>query len=117
MNVELLTRVALWLEAGAPHVDKDGNKVNFNMKMVQATHRTCGTTCCIAGYAALLVNAHIDASDYLRWAAANFDLDRETTKALCYPFSSHSVLVGIKPDQAARTIRHLIATGEVKWDL
>jgi hypothetical protein len=44
-----LEKVASWLEAGAPHVDIKGRRVdNFNMNYA-VQDNGCGTSCCVAG--------------------------------------------------------------------
>ena len=138
MNVELLTKVAEWLEAGAPRVQAPfGRVAGFNMEWVYLdlypdsttraqNHLTdevrerimkgedCGTTCCIAGYAAILTG-HTKWADksFIQYAIEAFDLPREDAMTLCYPQGLS--LSSITPAQAALTIRKLIETGEVDW--
>lgn len=132
MNVELLTKVAEWLEAGAPHtVTPLGDIAGFNMNWVQReidedyrpefmteflnTPYACGTVCCIAGYAAGLNGDRIDTEDFVEYASHAFDLSRTEANRLCNPFYEVKDLEKVSPAQAARVIRHLIKTGEVVW--
>ena len=132
MNVELLTKVAEWLEAGAPHtVTPLGDIAGFHMDLVQReidedyrpefmteflnTPDACGTVCCIAGYAAALDGARIGMGDFVDYASHAFDLSYEQAESLCNPFMEWVHIEYVTPEQAARVIRHLIKTGEVVW--
>ena len=120
MHVERLTELAEWLEAGAPH---KGNVDGFNMNVFEANDVPgCGTVCCIAGAANQFFgndgsreNDSFHADDY---AAARLDLDKQIAEDLFFvnAYGESIDRCDITPAWAARTIRHLIATGEVDWE-
>lgn len=118
MNVDKLTEIAEWLEAGAP--ERNG-VVEFDMRhfIEPNVHRLCGTTCCIAG-AALQFEAaepYADTDEVFErlfmtvGEAARYVLDL-TNKQAEWLFHGR---LGASPAWAARCIRKLIATGKVDW--
>jgi len=62
MNIDKMTQLAIWLEAGAPHIIfnmREGIDVDHQERIPeiikdQVGPGECGTTCCIAGYAVSL---------------------------------------------------------------
>lgn len=113
MNIDRLTTIAEWLEAGAPHRDGvDG----FDMSCWVKVEAACGTTCCIAGAAATFFTA----TTYPGFSAGQKVLDLSSGKAqtlFCPHIDRHvESLDAITPAWAARCIRKLIATGEVDWE-
>lgn len=133
MNIELLDRIATWLEADAPETEARG--MTFNMRpqvLVEPDadldpDNWCGTACCIAGAAVTFADPGYIARriypgadeifvwdhavkllgishDQARWLFAPFDCDSDAPRAF-----------EITPEMAAATIRHLIQTGEVRW--
>lgn len=139
MNVERLTRLAEWLEAGAPH-----ERIKFDMTsgiLVSVTEgfdpskpSACNTSCCIAGATVefygnvdALATTHGYATFYhdpkfreLGWnevrdeAEKLLGLEWDVAEDLFVPADLEEVN---DPAWAARTIRHLIVTGEVNWEL
>lgn len=135
MNVELLARIAEWLEAGG-YDDKHG----FNMACgvvrkddTSAPGHDCHTMCCIAGYAVMMFcNTTASAALRMDWelrapgntlswvvdvlplARQVLDLDQKTADDLFTPPGYDDWGVW-PPERAARMIRHLIDTGEVNW--
>lgn len=142
MNIERLTKLAEWLEAGAKH-----ERITFDMTRGLAFKITedfdpskaaaCATSCCIAG-AAVQFFGNVDelvaadplpqphwhrVEEFAWWRVrdeAELLLDLDYTKATSL-FEPHCVYGGglddyNDPAWAARTIRRLIATGEVDWE-
>lgn len=147
MNRENLTKLAEWLEAGAPH-----ERLVFDMETGITFYvaeefdpnelATCGASCCIAGaaieffgkpqylYDDLLIEGDRDPKDTgndneisAPWyrvktmAGQLLDIDPEEAEDLFTPnFRWGGDLTDYNdPAWAARTIRHLLATGEVNW--
>lgn len=117
MNIELLTRIAEALEA-TPDINArvPHTHVGFNMRHFEtaAPGTECGTTCCIGGLACLFSGLPTlvgDAQDVLglsaRQAHQLFYGEQDGTNVV--------ELSEITRQHAARTIRNLIATGEVVW--
>ena len=123
-----LGKVARWLEAGAPHVDISGRRIDsFDMtKGIES--EGCGTACCIAG--ALVQFNGGNATGY--WTDIRdkaMDLGGITEEADAYElFGLYSDGQGeyehgrfarlreVKPEGAAKVIRKFVRTGEVDWD-
>lgn len=144
LNIAALDRVAKWLEAGAPHTaTPNGPPVTgFDMSRgVAIDSAGCGTVCCIAGAVCQFEGVtNAEAVDMLASAEGNWHelgwwgahgvagqaqeilgLTSEQADSLFTP-------VGYNYDKwddyrpltaalAARVIRHLIATGDVNWEL
>lgn len=129
MNKERLDILATWLEKGAPH-----NHVKFDMRwflllkdefdcITLEPENACGSVCCIAGCAAQFFApeafrdrsaiSHMVPMDIFDIAQHALDLDSDQAMALFMP--TYMALELIKPETAARTIRHLIKTGIVNW--
>lgn len=144
LNLVRLEEIAAWLEAGAPHRadpnqpdNEDAIVSAFNMADFGCTHdhdQGCGTACCIAGTA----NAFHFIRTAQPWdgdslnnpalAIGLLGLTEDQAEALFYPFAwdgetGSREAIGdtnwsrISPEHAARVIRHLMATGEVNWNL
>ncbi len=87
----------------------------FKMTAFASKNHPCGTTFCIGGWAAHLAGYALGdgkVSDHLM--ASLLGLNEEQANELFFP----SVDAGWRstPAQAADTIDHLIATGEVVWE-
>jgi hypothetical protein len=118
MNVERLTELAEWLEAGAPiRNGVDGYDISDFSQPAE-----CGTAFCLAG---AVIQWHFpgglesaeSSPGVLRLSAPAMEilgLSRDQANALFFP-------VGLCGEEytdtayAARVLRHLIATGEVAW--
>jgi hypothetical protein len=114
LNVERLTELAFWLEAGAPH---KGMVKGFNIAVgVQARAGEtpdCGTVCCIAGAATQFFN---DEDGYLRNSAfieASHGHDGSTGEAP-WPevFDKAQHLLGLDYDQARELFVPIGASGD-----
>lgn len=134
MNLEHLEQVALWLEDGCPHVI-------FHMKESLSTYRpevdvltraphesqleklnTCGTICCIGGYAAQLAGIKPTTMDAPNWS----NIRQTALEYLDLPWSRENFWVGhdlfdhnkaprpCSPAQAARAVRNVMA-GNPPW--
>lgn len=127
-----LTKVAEWLEAGAPHVDADGRHIDdFNMNY-SLRDTGCGTSCCIAGAVYQFEGLHTHhpewfedlgpvVKDYLQidpfvagqlfepWAYFNLQANRDEGESISSPYNDTAL--------AARVIRHFLATGVVDWNI
>lgn len=142
MNVERLTKLAEWLENGAPHENITFDMtttIKFKVFNPEDEHETarCGTVCCIAGAAVQFFHEDFehfvwcgirrgyvtgDANeDEYSWSLVSdeamrlLDLPDGTAKRLFAPSFGAELIRFSDPAWAARTIRHLIATGEVDW--
>lgn len=126
-GVIALQRVARWLEAGAPHVDVNGREIDA-FDMTKGIERAdCGTACCIAG--ALVQFDNDPATEFTGYwsdvlddarrisgitnaedASELFGLDDSAF------YANERRFRGVKPEQAAKVIRHFIRTGVVDWN-
>jgi len=79
----------------------------------------CGTVACVAGHAYAVATGNLVPSEDLRTTAQAFlGLDSITSDDLFCPYTIDiQDWEHITPDQAVRTLRHLAATGEVRWNL
>lgn len=119
MNVDRLTKIAEWLEAGAPH--KKG-VAKFDMSDY-VVNDSCGTVCCIAGAACQFFtkSRYKTHQSFVEENAPKIlDLSEGEAEELFCAFDLQDEMgfVGlskITPAWAARCIRKLIATGEVDW--
>jgi hypothetical protein len=146
MNIERLTTIAEWLEAGAP--ERDGVKhfdMSQGMMFVESVSQqeraditsekimACGTVCCIAGTACAFFN---DPKSLIDKALLNLDWSWLVEGVSWMRVHSHArELLGLSDemaqelfmprvgqlheytaDHAARCIRRLIGTGEVDWE-
>lgn len=137
MNHDLLNRIAVWLEAGAPH-ETAPNGIGFNMVVAYEDSyeawrdgkydtEDCGSACCIAGaaiqFAGLSVPHQSDQSDQLgpvyQKAAELLGLSMNEAIDLFFPDEDQfgGCWVGITPQDAAKVIRHLQATGRTDWSI
>lgn len=127
MNIERLETIAEWLEVDAPHTD---GSHGFNMdgflvdNSVDYAGRDCGTVMCIGG-AAVQFFGNTSHYSVEHEAAFLLDLDKEQSSQLFYPEGLRQHFEDdlgwdwneIKPQDAAKVIRHLIKTGEVNWEI
>lgn len=140
MNIDRLTKLAEWLESGAPHVADTITGIpvtGFDYRVGLASAGDCGTVCCIAGAAAQFWGE--PAEDHLaEWvealqgplpgpreaqffgpggigqeASLVLGLDDDTAEGLFHDGEWDEP----DPQHAARVIRHLIATGTVDWSI
>lgn len=145
LNIAALDRVAKWLEAGAPHTaTPNGPPVTgFDMSRgVAIDDEGCGTVCCIAGAVCQfegVTNAEVAgmlATDEGNWrelgwwgtggvaeqAQEILGLTSEQASDLFTPDGYYADAGNedyrtLTAALAARVIRHLIATGDVNWEL
>lgn len=137
--VVALTKVAEWLENGAPHVvlDKAGRVIDrFDMNYGVDQSSGCGTSCCIAGAIVQFEGLGDLYSGGLGfWGdhgvetlAHNFiGDDRRTLNMLFLPWDYFEPVDGENydeqarpfsdPEKAAKVVRHYLATGEVDWTI
>lgn len=126
--IALFQPVLDWLEAGAPHTADD---IGFNMDYFQRrwhvqgpdfAGNNCGTSCCIAG--AVTQFNRLDA-DWIESEDCDpgevsvqglLGLTDEDSRSLFYGDGNFH-LAKIRPEDAAKTLRHYIETGEVVWDV
>lgn len=126
---QALIGVAEWLEAGAPHV---GDVAGFDLSVgVQMADPACGTVCCIAGalvqFNEPVTEKLISQIDYddddteYNWGTI-FDkgmeiagLTEDQAGELFEPSDFNRS--EIKPEQAAKVIRHYLSKGVVNWDV
>jgi len=114
MNVERLTEIAEWLEAGAPARNGVGG---FDMSDFSQPAE-CGTAFCIAGavlqwhYPGGFEAADEGVESLGTAAGAILGLSYRQRTDLFFP----SLFDTTDTEHAARVVRHLIATGEVDWN-
>ena len=113
MNVERILQLADIIEV-QPHAPAEAD-AGFNM--ARYTH-PCGTPACIAGWALAMKGEPIPGSqikvffDAMEWMG----LTIEAADDLFVP-GTLDTRENYTPSQAAKTLRHLAHTGEVKWEL
>lgn len=146
LNIAALDRVAKWLEAGAPHTATPGGipVTGFDMSRgVAIDVKGCGTVCCIAGAVCQfegVTNAEAGMLAEKGWGELGWwgtggvasqaqeilGLTSEQADNLFMPegYNSDEWEDEWEDDYrpltaalAARVIRHLIATGDVNWEL
>jgi hypothetical protein len=125
MNIERLTEVAEWLEAGAPERKFDMRTFfDFDAKQPQ---NWCGTSCCIGGYV-LSKYVYDNPIDYFEsvdsdevQAGNALGLTQEQWRALFFIYDMKTSIAyraswkDVTPAQAAKAVRNLIATGDTNW--
>ena len=130
MKMELFTPVLAWLEAGARHQKGAGKGFNMNY-FSNETGRdykddSCGTAMCIAGAVAQfndIPTGSIYGSACAEEIGRHIGMTREQINQLFFARAGEQEcgdmtdchLRDITPKQAARTLRHFIATKEVVW--
>jgi hypothetical protein len=126
-----LIEVAEWLERGG---DEYRGVARFDMRCWKE-EAACGTVCCIGGALQMFnrellrekVRAKMYAPDYLdsedleilldEHVPAIIGLSEEEADLLFYPAPGlRDRAWRAKPQQAAKVIRHLLATGKVDWN-
>lgn len=126
MKAELFTPVLKWLDGHA-------SPLGFNMNYFQQEDQldfegeTCGTVMCIAGAVALFNNLSVPsypADEQILAVRKALEMSAEDSDRLFYAMEDEigdlapdQDLSQITPVQAALTLRHYIATGEVDWNL
>jgi len=125
LNIPILEEVAQWLESGAPHTQQ--HPFSFDMSYFYR-ETDCGSAACIAGAVVQFANK-VDLStltqvDILAQARNIINLTYQEADELFAPADESDQLneyevqhESISPQWAARTIRHLIATGNIDWPL
>lgn len=119
---ERLVIIAEWLERGGDAI-KDKGIGGFDMDMWQL-ERSCGTICCIGGSVAMFfpdVYRHFMATDpealeHVSPAGKALGLTEEQEQDLFFEYESPDDNP-VTAEDAAKVIRHLIATGEVDWEI
>lgn len=135
INAKLFEPVLKWLDAGAPHAKRKGLGFDMNHFALPGGQdfegNECGTACCIAG-ALTLMNPeaypnkpHPMASNTRGFNEIGAIAGLNEEQSLRLFFAAETVANGIPvcefpleditPKWAARVIRHMIETGEVKW--
>lgn len=122
LDVEKLTYVAEWLEAGAPH--KDGGmafymdvwygEVEEGEVFWEPWISNCGSVACIGGSLEQFFGV-----DYHK-EPEKLGLTKAQVNDLFYPWDSGNYQNGSKhlsPENCAEVIYHLIETGEVDWSI
>lgn len=122
LDVEKLEYVAKWLEAGAPHTP-EGQGFNMDEWMrhseedfyaVDYQGHACGTAMCIGGALEQFFGLGADKEVGLEVSDGEWTLADQ----LFYPWDHFSRAIDYNdPLLAAKVIRHLIATGEVNWEI
>lgn len=131
LDLQRLETIALWLEAGAP---EHGPVKRFDMAAgitapSTSARATCNTACCIAGAAVQFFEARWAARQPLEagimdWRALAararmaLGLSEAQASVLFEPDFAHGGRMDrySDPAWAARTVRHLMATGVADWE-
>jgi hypothetical protein len=110
MNVDNIKKVLAWLEHPEP------TQPRFDMTYFY-DEDSCGTVCCIGGYAALLSGNIDDEQLYSGISAEYLGLDTHTARQLVYARGARGAhhLDSITREWAAACVRNLLETGEVDW--
>lgn len=104
-------------ESSFDFYDEPANDIMmFNLTSL-VDFRDCGTVACIAGHAVLKWRPGWHYGPIMGPAAEILELDEWTAKHLFTPNNTPNGYEAIDSQQAARTLRHLAATGEVRWDV
>ncbi len=127
-----LIQVAEWLEAGAPHVDVNGRKIDhFNMESIVDQNNSCGTSCCIAGAVMQFNRLSLKGSEEDEWwfmkgrdkVAKYLQISRYNADELFSPWNqgegftlSRDFQDYSNPAVAAKVVRHFVDTGVVDWE-
>lgn len=124
MNIERLTILAEWLEAGAP--PRDGVE-GFDTRYFGSAFGYGEPKVCIAGAAAAFFGDRAVMAEECRTksktsiagALLGIEDERVQNRLFIFGVASLTPMKGedVAREMAARTLRHLIATGEVVWDL
>lgn len=121
---EMLTYVAEWLESGAPHVD---DVLGFDMN-VGVMRDCCGTVCCIAGAVCQFFKpfdlwGEENGSEAIFYGEGGVFVQAQEMLGVSDENADKLFTPGkvdwesVTPEDAAKVIRHFIATGEVNWKL
>ena len=116
MNVDRIRKLADLIE-GMQHIGDGAADKMFSMP-VWADRHDCGTAACIVGWAALSAGRPawgLSALAVQCTACEWLGLDTDRAEDLAYAHGFDGDLEDITPARAARTLRHLADTGEVKW--
>lgn len=130
MNKDRLIDLAEWCEAGCP---ERGNVIGFDMNdAINVAPGDCGAVCCLAGAATQFYGgkagevlfdqaldrgsaqwqSRIHSPNVRQTAMQVLGIDDDIAYRLFEPCNFEKVTPAI----AARTLRHLAATGEVRWE-
>lgn len=126
-----LIQVAEWLEAGAPHVDVNGRKID-DFDMEYSIHNdSCGTSCCIAGSVCQFNGLGVldddggmefwsdTSDDVLSLSTDYLGISKENADLLFLPwnwFECQNESDFSNPTVAAKVVRHFVDTGVVDWE-
>lgn len=110
MNKDRLIDLAEWCEAGCP--ERNG-VVGFDMSDYEQS-TSCGNVCCLAGAACYFYGAS-GGPGWIFPAAKALGLSFLQADELFIP-DVEFPFAEITPAMAARTLRHLVETGEVRWE-
>jgi hypothetical protein len=128
MNIELLKKVAEWLEAGAPHQQTGG--MGFDMRYFGVTNGCfnnppswitpeCGSVGCIAGAVNQFSGVNIftgDANTAFKALGVYDEELQDKLHTLFYPEEYEDAWYA-PPEKVAKVVRHFIKTKEVDWEL
>jgi hypothetical protein len=129
MNIDKMTQLAIWLEAGAPHIifnmregiDVDPYERIPEIIKDQVGVGECGTTCCIAGYAVSLEKNQFSLHPIHGNGPAWCDVRDDALRILGLPLQKDHGGMGhalfdfrlapkdCTPQQAARAVRRMIS--------
>lgn len=91
--------------------------VPYDKLIPSAFKHECGTSMCIAGWALALFTKDKTVTELGRNAKEAAAKVLGLSPLTAHELFIHGSYAGSDPDQAARTIRHLVATGKVDWEV
>ncbi len=121
-DAELLAHVAIVLRKTMPTPERFGAPLTFNMKSFiniadkPQNQHWCSSTCCIAGYAAVVALGGGSRKEDLERYARRFATEHSQ---LCFARTrdnDHHFRDGVTESQAAQAIDNYLATGDCDWD-
>lgn len=127
MNIQRLEKIAQWLEAGALHTEGPGFHMNswLEPNSVDCMGNMCDTVMCIGGAAEQLFGDDVEwpplqypstIKEYrIVMAATILELDIDIASQLVYP--TMTTYDDVEVGDATFTVRNLMETGEVVWNL
>lgn len=118
MNIENIRALKDAILTGDGH-----RKIGFNMErfapvnwVEDKSDRSCKTSCCIGGWAAILAENKDPVQDYVRTTADYLDIDYSQASNICYGQVPGQYFTSTTAKQAVELLDILEETGRVDWN-